>query len=134
LDTKEEARESAPSPVAKSPFDSENQLRFKELVNEAINETIFGLLGQDASQSFFIHLSDERGIPREMIAQRLDMLFFTLNQIFGVGSRTVGRAIVRNLYKSLGLRFAENPNWKLPDYLEEALFDYVRKIIRLSEH
>jgi hypothetical protein len=135
LNTKEEARESTPSPpsVAKSHFHAENQLRFKELVNAAVNETIVGILGQDGSQSFFTHLRDGRGIPRDMVAQRLEILFVTLDQIFGIVGRTVGRAIIRNLYRSLGLKFAESPNYNLSDYLEEALFDYVREIIRLSE-
>jgi hypothetical protein len=135
LNTKEEARESAPSPlpVAKSHFHTENHQRFKELVNAAVNETIVGILGQQGSESFFTKLRDERGIPRDMVAQRLEMLFGTLDQIFGIGNRTVGRAIIRNLYRTLGLKFAENPDYDLSDYVEEALFDYVREIITLSE-
>jgi hypothetical protein len=92
-----------------------------------------GLLGQYGSQSFFTHLRDERGIPRNMVAQHLEMLFGTLDLIFGIASRTVGRAIMGNLYRSLGLKFAENPNYILSDYVEEALFDYVRDILSLSE-
>jgi len=61
------------------------------------------------------------------------MLFLTLDHVFGVSSRTVGRAIIRNLYRTLGLKFAETPNYDLSDYVEEALFDYVREIIALSE-
>jgi hypothetical protein len=108
-------------------------LRFKELVNEAVNKTIVGILGQQGSESFFTKLREERGVPRDMVAQRLEMLFDTLDQIFGIGNRTVGRAIIRNLYKTLGLKYAENTNYNLSDYVEEALFDYVREIITLSE-
>jgi hypothetical protein len=122
-----------PEPAEKRPFLAENKLSFKEIIDVAVNETIFGLLGKDASQSFFTHLSDERGIPRDMVAQRLDMLFLTMDHVFGVASRTVGRTIIRNLYRTLGLKFAENSNYILSDYVEEALFDYVREIIALSE-
>jgi len=122
-----------PEPAEKRPFPVENKLSFKEIIGAAVNETILGLLGKDASQSFFTHLSNERGISRDMVAQRLDMLFLTMDHVFGVSSRTVGRAIIRNLYRTLGLKFAENPNYTLSDYVEEALFDYVREIITLSE-
>lgn len=134
MNTKEEARESAHSPalVAKSNFYAQNQLRFKELVDASVNETIVRLLGKDGSQSFFTHLRDESGIPRDMVAQRLDVLFLTLDHVFGVASRTVGVAIMRNLYRTLGLKFAENPDHNLSDHVEEALFDYVREITALS--
>jgi len=121
-------------PAERRPSLAEDKLSFKEIIDAAVNETIVGLLGNDASQSFFAHLSDERGIPRAMVAQRLDMLFLTLDHVFGVSSRTVGRAIIRSLYKTLGLKFAEIPKrYSLSDYVEEALFDYVREIIALSE-
>jgi hypothetical protein len=120
-------------PAERRPFLAEDKLSFKEIIDAAVNETIFGLLGQDGAQSFFNHIRDERGIPRGMVAQRLDMLFLTLDQVFGVSSRTVGRAIIRNLYKTLGLKFAENSIYSLSDYVEEALFDYVGEVVTLSQ-
>ena len=106
---------------------------FRQVIGAAVNETIVGLLGVDVSESFFAHLRDEMGIPRDMIAQRLEMLFLSLDRIFGIGSRTVGRAIIKNLYRTLGLKFAENPSYNLSDYVEEALFDFVTEIVALSE-
>jgi hypothetical protein len=107
--------------------------RFKVLIDAAVSKTIADLLGRDASQSFFKYLSEEQGIPTDMVAQRLDVLFFTLDRAFGIGGRTVGKAIIRNLYTTLGLKFSENSNNNLSDYMEEALFEYVREIIKLSQ-
>jgi len=130
--TKEEAKESAHSRSdGKSCVHTENQLRFGELIDTTVSETIVGLLGQDASQVFFGHLRDQRGVPEDMVAQRLDMLFTTLDRVFGVASRTVGKIIVRYLCRNLSLKFPENSVYNLSDYVQEALIDYVRKIVLL---
>lgn len=104
-----------------APFSSS----FREIVDAAIDETLVGLLGQDASQVFFTHLRDERGVPRDMVAQRLDIVFHTLDHAFGIAGRTVGKAIMRNLYRTLRLKFVENPNFNVSDYVQEALFEYL---------
>ena len=112
---------------------AENRSSFKELIDAAVNETIVELLGENVSKPFFEYLRDVMGIPRDCVPQQLETVFSTMERLFGIAGRTIGRAIIRNLYKNLGLRFAENPSYHLTDYVEEALFDYVKQIILLSE-
>jgi hypothetical protein len=115
-----------------NPRFADDRASFKEIVDAAVSETIVELLGENASKSFFEYLADKAGIPRENVPQQLKMVFSTLQCLFGIAGRTIGRAIIRNLYKNLGLKFAENSNYHLSDYVEEALFDYVKDIILLS--
>jgi hypothetical protein len=114
------------------PRFAESRPRFKEVIDAAVSETIVELLGENASKSFFEYLRDKEGIPRDNVPQHLKTVFSTLQRLFGIAGRTIGRAIIRNLYKNLGLKLAENPSYHLTDYVEEALFDYVKEIILLS--
>lgn len=115
-----------------NPRFAEDRSSFKEVVDAAVSETIVELLGENASKSFFEYLANKAGIPRDNVPQQLEMVFSTLQRLFGVAGRTIGKTIIRNLYKNLGLRFAENPSIHLSDHVEEALFDYVREIILLA--
>jgi hypothetical protein len=117
-----------------NPQFAEDRASFKEIVDAAVSETIVELLGEEVSKSVFEYLADKVGIPRENVPQQLKMVFSTLQCLFGIAGRTIGRAIIRNLYKNLGLKFAENSNYHLSDYVEEALFDYVKEIILLSNN
>jgi len=115
-----------------NPQFAEDRSSFKEIVDAAVSQTIVELLGENVSKSFFEYLADKVGIPRDNVPQQLKMVFSTLERRFGIVGRTIGRAIIRNLYKNLGLRFAENLNYHLSDYVEEALFGYVKEIILLA--
>ncbi|MGP8069388.1 MAG: hypothetical protein ACLP5V_05815 [Candidatus Bathyarchaeia archaeon] len=133
MDAKPIFPRSSPTQAKMNPRFAENRSSFKELIDAVVNETIVELLGKNASNAFFKYLRDERGIPRDNVPQQLKTVFSTLQRLFGIAGRTIGRAIIRNLFKDLGLRFAENPSYDLTDYVEEALFDYVKEIILLSE-
>lgn len=103
------------------------------MVDAAVSETIVELLGENVSKPFFEYLADKMCIPRGNVPQQLKMVFSTLEGQFGIAGRTIGRAIIRNLYRNLGMRYAENPNYQLFDYVEDALFDYIKQIILLSD-
>lgn len=115
-----------------NPRFAEDRANFKEIIDAVVNETIVELLGKSVLNAFFKYLSDQLGVPRDSVPQQLKIVFSTMERLFGIAGRTIGRTIIRNLYKNLSLRFAENPSYQLSDYVEEALFDYVKQIILLS--
>jgi hypothetical protein len=115
-----------------NPQFAQDRASFKEIIDAAVRETIVELLGEEVSKSVFEYLTNKVGIPRDNVPQQLKTVFSTFQGLFGIAGRTIGKAIIKHLYKNLGLRFAENSNYDLSDYVEAALFDYVKEIILLS--
>ena len=76
---------------------------FNDLVVDAIQETIEGVLGKSVTKPFWYHLQAYLGITQHEIPYRLETLFASLNQTFGIGGETLGRAIVRKLYAKAGV-------------------------------
>ncbi|MGA3405860.1 MAG: hypothetical protein ABSD49_09030 [Candidatus Bathyarchaeia archaeon] len=67
------------------------------------------------------HLGEHYDITPDEVPYRLDTLFETLEQTFGVkGARTLSKAIARRLYFRFNLQFVETENYRLQDYLEQA--------------
>ena len=94
---------------------------FNDEVRFAIDSAVFGLMGQGVLSSLYRHLKDQYDITPEKVPSRLDILFETLERIFGeAGARTIGKAIARRFYFRMGLKFMEAENLRLQDYLELA--------------
>jgi len=104
----------------------------KELNNEvkyAVDSAIFGIVGVDVLRALYKHLREHYDITPDEIPYRLDTVFDTLEQTFGVkGARTLSRAIAKRLYYRLNLQFVETENYRLQDYLEQA-----KKELRLQK-
>lgn len=97
---------------------SSGPIEFDEMVVAAVQETIAGVLGRSVSDAFMKHLQAHLGITAEEMPQRLDALFMSLRDSFGVGGDTIGRYIVRKLYEKAGIEFVEHDGWALAKYVE----------------
>jgi hypothetical protein len=92
-----------------------------KLHERCIDGAIFGIVGQDVLQALYKHLEKQYDITHDEVPYRLDTVFETLEQTFGVkGARTLSRAIARRLYFRLNLQFVETQNYRLQDYMEQA--------------
>ena len=71
--------------------------------------------------ALYAHLQTNHFISKDEIPYRLDILFTTLEKIFGVpSSATITKAIARKFYLKLGLEFTGNPSRTLLEYVDEA--------------
>ena len=94
---------------------------FNDALVESIDETITGLLSREVANALHTHLLKVHAISRDEIPYRLETLFSTLEETFGLtSSKTIGKVIARNLYAKLGLSFHDNPSRTLLEYVEEA--------------
>ena len=88
----------------------------------AIDETMSNLLGKNVLETLHEHLAKEYDLAPDKVPYRLDTFVEVLDTVFGVpGSRTIEREIARKFYSKLGLRFDVTPNFRLQDYVEEAI-------------
>jgi len=79
------------------------------------------LLGKRFPKTLHEYLMREYDLPPDNLPCQLDKFVEILDTVFGVpASSTIGWAIARNFYSKIGLRFVENENFRLQDYLEQA--------------
>jgi hypothetical protein len=89
------------------------------LLLDCISETLTDLLGTRVREAVYDYMERNCHVARNEIPEHLDDLFKLLERCFGARSMDViGRAIARNLYSKLDLRFESVPKFRLIDYLE----------------
>ena len=96
---------------------------FNHILVESIDETITALLSQEVSKAIFTHLDQGYSISKQQVPEQLELLFSTLESIFGTpSSKTISKAIAKRLYTKLGLTFPkhDSPSLTLIEYVGEA--------------
>lgn len=94
---------------------------FNKDLLKAINETVFGLLGQAALESLSKYLSERYSISPSEWPHHLDLILRVLGHCLGPATeKTVGRAIAKTFYFKLKMEFANSPSYSLIDYVEKA--------------
>ena len=94
---------------------------FDSEVKRSIESAIYGTVGGGVLKALYKHLKEQYNISPAEIPYRLDAVFETLEQTFGVkGARTLSRAIAKRLNFRLNLQFVEKDDYRLQDYVEQA--------------
>jgi hypothetical protein len=88
---------------------------------ESIDETVTALLSRKVADSLYVYVEKVHSIPRNEVPHRLDLLVPVLERIFGAGgSRTICKAIARNLYTKLDVEFFDLPSRTFLEFVEGA--------------
>jgi hypothetical protein len=90
------------------------------LLLESADESLTDLLGAKVRQATYVSLEKNYGLARKDIPGRCGEFDSSLDKVFGVGGRTIGKAIAKRLFSKLGLRFFEKPGYRIQDYVKEA--------------
>jgi hypothetical protein len=94
---------------------------FNGILCSSIDETISNLMSIQVMESLYAYLLEKHGISRAEVPYRLELFFSMIENLFGATTaRIIGRAVARNLYDHLKLRFEDNPNFTLSEYVDEA--------------
>lgn len=91
--------------------------KFNETLLDSIDEAITSLFSQKVLDALLSNLKDKRGIAPVDLPDQLPTLHVVLEKYFGLGARTVERAIAHSLYSKLGLQFQRIGDYKLEDYV-----------------
>lgn len=94
---------------------------------ESMDEAITRLLSQEVVDALYSDLKNKRSINREQIPDNLPTLCIVLEKYFGIGARTIGRAIARRLYSKLGLEFVSMGDYQLINYVEGAKRKFISR-------
>jgi hypothetical protein len=101
--------------------DSGKEPEIDRMLVEALNESFATILGEIPKRTVYDILEKKHAIAVNRIPERLNEFTTALETLFGVmPSKAIVRIIVKRLYSKLGLTYVERPDWRLPDYVNEA--------------
>jgi len=91
------------------------------LLVESLDEIFATLLGEIPKRTVYDVLAKNHAIAKNLIPERLNEFTVALETLFGdAASKTIVRVIVKRLYSKLELTYIERPDWRLPEYVNEA--------------
>ena len=100
---------------------SSKEPEFDRMLVESLNESFATILGEIPKKTVYDILEKKHNIAANRIPERLNEFTTALETLFGVTpSKAIMRIIVKTLYSKLGLTYVERPDWRLPDYVNEA--------------
>jgi hypothetical protein len=76
--------------------------------------------GQIVRATIYQRMEEQYHIRREEIPDKLDAFYGALQGMLGVSAEAIKRLITKNFYRSLDIRFTEQKNWTLVDYIHHA--------------
>jgi len=88
---------------------------------ESVNESFAAILGEIPKKTVYDILEKKHTIAVNRIPEKLNEFTTALETLFGFAvTRVIVRIIVKRLYSKLGLTYVERPDWRLPEYVNEA--------------
>jgi hypothetical protein len=104
-----------------------------DLLNDSIDETLHNLIGRRGSEAVYDYLERNFAISRDKIPNNLEKFNALLDETFGRGSKTIGKAIVRKLFEKLSWNFVEVPGFEFSDYLEAVRARIARELVQKAK-
>lgn len=107
------------SPVAGSLYAPNTTAKsLDDLLLQCIDEILAELLGRRAREAVYDSLERSHSLGRSDIPRHLNKLLGLLEETFGKGSRTIGKAIIRRLFDKLEWKFQDIPGFEFMNYME----------------
>lgn len=92
---------------------------FNSILVRSLEEVISEVLGKRVLPPFLNYLASHHDITLDEIPYQFKIVLDTLEELFGVGGKTIGKVVVRRFYAKMGLELTES-NRPLIDYIERA--------------
>lgn len=100
---------------------SSKEPEIDRMLVEALDESFATILGEIPKKTIYDILEKKHAIVVNRIPERLNEFTTALETLFGfAASKVIVGIIVKRLYSKLGLTYVERPDWRLPDYVNEA--------------
>jgi rRNA pseudouridine-1189 N-methylase Emg1 (Nep1/Mra1 family) len=115
-----EGRLGAPETTARS---------LDDLLQQCIDEVLSDLLGTRAREAVYDHLERNYKLSRREIPRHMNKFLELLEETFGKGSKTIGKAIIKRLYGKLEWDFYDNPGYEFMDHLDAIRARIARTLI-----
>lgn len=100
---------------------SDEDIEFRRLLLESIDETTHILLGEKPHRVLFERLGNDFHLKREEIPNQLGDFQTALTALIGAGSPVLVRAIIRNLCGKLGISFVRKDKYDFEAYVADCI-------------
>lgn len=104
----------------------ETDSEFRQVFFEAVDEGLL-VLGESGRNAVYFHLQKLYSLRREDISSKPEAFMESLRKIFGVGAEVIERAILKSLYRKLGLNYKEKEQYNFVTCLNDAKHVAVQK-------
>lgn len=98
---------------------SQKKNAFKKALIEAVDEGLL-MLGESGREVVFFRLQHYYALKKEDIPSNPEIFVQCLRDIFGLGAEVIEKAVIKSLYKKLGIEYKEKRGFSFSDYLNEA--------------
>jgi hypothetical protein len=92
---------------------------FEELFYSAVDKAML-LLGESGRQAAYYHIEKTFGLRKECWHMKPEKFAEAVEAIFGPGAQLLLRAIVRELYSDIGLKYNEQKDFMFAQLLRKA--------------
>lgn len=101
---------------------------FDQVLLEAIDDAL-SVYGEETKSAIYVYLERALGIPKRKIPARIDEFSKGLEDLFGIGSKSVEILIIKNLHSKIGvvLEMKTSNPWVLPDLTFKEYVSHVKK-------
>ena len=103
---------------------SDEDIEFRRLLLESIDETTHILLGEKPHRVLFERVGNDFHLKREQIPNRLGDFQTALTALIGAGSPVLVRAIIRNFCGKLETPFVRKDEYDLEAYVADCICRY----------
>lgn len=103
------------------------------LLGKSIDQVLDDLLGRKAREAIYDYMERNYSVAREDIPRNTEKFFTLTSDIFGKGSKTIGRSISKRLWEQLGWKFVEIQDFEFSDYLEAAKARNARELVEKAK-
>jgi len=90
-------------------------LELEESLLQVVDDGLLAL-GTIARAAIYERIQASYQVRREEIPEKLLIFRKALQDLLGLGAKTIEKLIAKNLYNRLGLEFTEHDSWTLIDY------------------
>ncbi len=101
----------------------------ESLLADSMDQVLDELLGRKAKEAIYDYLERNYLIARDDIPKNIDKFFQLAEEVFGKGSKTIARCIMRRLWEQLGWKFVDVAGFEFSDYLETARARIGREVL-----
>jgi hypothetical protein len=99
------------------------------LLGDSMDQVLDELLGRKAKEAIYDYLERNYLVARDDIPKNIEKFLSLAQEVFGKGSRTIARCIMKRLWEQLGWKFVDVPGFDFSDYLEAARARIAREVL-----
>lgn len=92
---------------------------FEKALIEAVDEGLL-MLGESGREIVYFRLRHSYALTKENVPAHPEIFIECLRKILGSGSKVIEKAIIKSLYRKLGLAYMEEKNFDFFECLSEA--------------